>query len=97
MDCMSAKLTLIIMVHLAVQVVVEYHSSDVDSFIQLADTIEDAFPALQVVGVELGDGKPGHLAIKGQDGRVLKEVASTTDLSEAEVTAILEEGGYAVQ
>ena len=77
------------------QVTVEYHPDDVDSFIQLADAFEDAFPDLQVVGSEVSDAKHGHLAIKNAAGEVLRALKAAEALSEADIAAIVETGGYA--
>ena len=42
---------------------IEFDPKDVDSFIQIADAIEEAFPKVIVNGNEDGPGRPGSFEV----------------------------------
>ena len=84
------------MLYTWLQVTVQYHPDDVDSFIQLADAFEDAYPNLQVVGVEDDKAKLGQVAIKTTEGQLLRTLRAEETLSEADMAAIIDRGGYTV-
>lgn len=46
----------------------EYDPADVDSFIAVADAIEEAFPGVVVEGNEKEDGRPGSFEIQTSEG-----------------------------
>ena len=75
------------------QLFVEYHPAEVDSFIQIADSIEDAFPGLQVEGVERRDLQQSSIVLRGESGEVLRVQAGKVPPSAALVEA-LEKVGY---
>jgi len=75
------------------KVVVRYGSDDLDSFIQLADAIEDVFPDLQVDGTECDQGS--SMTISDSDGRelmVLEPEAPEAQLQD--VVKALQQAGY---
>ena len=56
--------------HCCVQIVVTYGQDEVNQFIDLADTIEDEFPELQVEGREIEKDQQ-EFTIRTEDGKVL--------------------------
>ena len=57
---------------LHVQIIVTYGQDEVNQFIDLADTIEDEFPELQVEGREIEKDQQ-DFTIKTEDGKLLAE------------------------
>eukprot|EP00199_Chlamydomonas_sp_CCMP681_P004279 CAMPEP_0119106768 /NCGR_PEP_ID=MMETSP1180-20130426/6310_1 /TAXON_ID=3052 ORGANISM="Chlamydomonas cf sp, Strain CCMP681" /NCGR_SAMPLE_ID=MMETSP1180 /ASSEMBLY_ACC=CAM_ASM_000741 /LENGTH=94 /DNA_ID=CAMNT_0007092155 /DNA_START=196 /DNA_END=480 /DNA_ORIENTATION=- len=49
-------------------VMIEFDPKDVEAFIQAADAIEEAFPAVVVQGNEQGDGRAGSFEVATSDG-----------------------------
>lgn len=78
------------------QVFVEYHPAEVDSFIKVADRIEDAFPSLQVEGVERADIEQSTMVLKAQEAEVLSFTAGRVPSSQALVDA-LEKAGFSAE
>ncbi|BDA49560.1 hypothetical protein COCOBI_14-1780 [Coccomyxa sp. Obi] len=68
------------------QVIVEYDSTDVDHFIEIADAIEERFPNLMVNGEET-EGGPAEgkllFEVKAEDGRVLFSARQTGRLPDS--------------
>ena len=57
------------------QVTIRYPPDAVDSFIEVADAVEDRFPDLQVDGEETEDLKDGTFEVLANDGRILLSAA----------------------
>ena len=76
-----------------VQVFVEYHPDEVDGYIKIADRIEDAFPGLQVEGVEDAGMEQGVLVLKAQDQELLRMAADKVPARQRLVD-VMEKAGY---
>lgn len=50
---------------------IEYDPEDVDTYIEIADAIEDAFPTVVVDGNPESDGRKGSFEVVGATGNVL--------------------------
>ena len=49
---------------------IEFDPEDVDSFIQIADAIEEAFPKVIVNGNEEGPGRPGSFEVSISENKL---------------------------
>jgi hypothetical protein len=56
-----------------VQVVVNYDESDTDTFIELADYIEENMPGVEVLGNPDGPASAGTFTLQQEDGTLLFE------------------------
>lgn len=66
------------------QVLVAYNSNDVDRFIEVADFLEEHFPAIAVEGATDATITVGAFEIRGEDGNLLySHSAGTEGLPEA--------------
>ena len=75
------------------QVIVQYHPDEVDSFIQLADLIEETFPDIAVEGEEDGARK-GAPAILKDNGFPLYHLNNSEGPDADVITKVLVEAGY---
>lgn len=71
----------------AVQVVISYKAALVDTFIEVADAIEDRFPDLQVDGTE-EELKDCSFTIKGNDGQLIYSAGENEFTAEAIVKVL---------
>ena len=78
---------------LLMQVTVQYHADDVDTFIQLADLIEDSFPNVVVEGDD-SSGTQGSFAIVDADGKMLHSLAVEDLEDEDPIIKVLDKAGY---
>lgn len=50
------------------RIIIEYDPKDVETYIEIADAIEAAFPSVIVEGNETGDGREGSFEVLTSDG-----------------------------
>lgn len=69
------------------QIIVEYDSADVDRFIEIADSLETAFPGILVDGIEketttITTTSSSEFSFLDEDGTVLLNTASKTSIDD---------------